>query len=297
MSKSSRMVSVILEWPSYLIENVSSVDIGSIDSTVYSKLNIETSPLQSVISCRYWSVVVRLVRLQRRIGRRVQHTRIHVHRRDDDRRGERRPRLGWVRLRVHAKTLRPELLLRRGGRSRRHHPGLGICGAVGRRRDRAVYRAFLQSLDQGQKIRRCGRLVRRVFRARLRRLCRKCFDGDIRAEMGGQTGRNGDWRGLGGGELDSGGVPTGLIHGHRKDFSIIFCSQFNQILFLFRIFQAAWSFVMSILLLCLINLVPGLHLRQTEEDETRGGDFVEMGEVSLEQNFILRLINKCRLIS
>ena len=54
---------------------------------------------------------------------------------------------------------------------------------------------------------------------------------------------------------------------------------------------------MSILLLSLINFVPGLHLRQTEEDEILGGDFVEMGEVSLEQNFILRSINKYRLIS
>ncbi|OQV11853.1 Ammonium transporter 1 [Hypsibius exemplaris] len=42
---------------------------------------------------------------------------------------------------------------------------------------------------------------------------------------------------------------------------------------------AAWSFGISVIILYLINRVPCLRLRQTEEDEALGGDFVEMGEV------------------
>lgn len=36
---------------------------------------------------------------------------------------------------------------------------------------------------------------------------------------------------------------------------------------------AAWSFVVSIILLFIINKIPGLHLRATEEDELRGLDY------------------------
>lgn len=38
-------------------------------------------------------------------------------------------------------------------------------------------------------------------------------------------------------------------------------------------FCAAWSFVISIILLFIINKIPGCHLRATEEDELRGLDF------------------------
>ncbi|GAU89741.1 hypothetical protein RvY_02253-1 [Ramazzottius varieornatus] len=42
---------------------------------------------------------------------------------------------------------------------------------------------------------------------------------------------------------------------------------------------AAWAFFVSFALLFVINKIPGLHLRQSEEDEVRGGDLAEMGEV------------------
>ncbi|GAU94604.1 hypothetical protein RvY_06344 [Ramazzottius varieornatus] len=42
---------------------------------------------------------------------------------------------------------------------------------------------------------------------------------------------------------------------------------------------AAWSFVISFILLFVINKIPGLHLRVSDEDETIGGDYAEMGEV------------------
>ncbi|OQV25502.1 Ammonium transporter 1 [Hypsibius exemplaris] len=43
---------------------------------------------------------------------------------------------------------------------------------------------------------------------------------------------------------------------------------------------AGWSFFMSLIFLLLINLIPGLQLRQSKEDERLGGDFAEMGEVA-----------------
>ncbi|KAJ3058791.1 hypothetical protein HK102_010315 [Quaeritorhiza haematococci] len=45
---------------------------------------------------------------------------------------------------------------------------------------------------------------------------------------------------------------------------------------------AAWSFIVSYLILTLINFVPGLRLRASEEDELKGGDLGEMGEVAYE---------------
>ncbi|XP_055357688.1 uncharacterized protein LOC129602636 [Paramacrobiotus metropolitanus] len=42
---------------------------------------------------------------------------------------------------------------------------------------------------------------------------------------------------------------------------------------------AVWSFVVTYIILFIINKIPGLHLRQSEEEEELGGDFVEMGEV------------------
>ncbi|KAJ3079052.1 hypothetical protein HK102_004062 [Quaeritorhiza haematococci] len=45
---------------------------------------------------------------------------------------------------------------------------------------------------------------------------------------------------------------------------------------------AVWSFVISYALLFLINLVPGLSIRSSEEDELKGGDLGEMGEVAYE---------------
>ena len=38
-------------------------------------------------------------------------------------------------------------------------------------------------------------------------------------------------------------------------------------------FCATWSFVISIILLFIINKIPGLHIRATEEDELRGLDY------------------------
>ncbi|KAJ3135185.1 hypothetical protein HK101_004267 [Irineochytrium annulatum] len=45
---------------------------------------------------------------------------------------------------------------------------------------------------------------------------------------------------------------------------------------------AAYSFVGSFLILSVINLIPGLHLRPTEDEEILGGDLGEMGEVAYE---------------
>jgi ammonium transporter, Amt family len=36
---------------------------------------------------------------------------------------------------------------------------------------------------------------------------------------------------------------------------------------------AAWSFVISVILLFIINKIPGCHIRATEDDELRGLDF------------------------
>lgn len=44
--------------------------------------------------------------------------------------------------------------------------------------------------------------------------------------------------------------------------------------------QAAWSFVVTVIILFVLNRIPGLHIRQSEEEESNGGDFAEMGEVS-----------------
>ncbi|OQV23844.1 Ammonium transporter 1 [Hypsibius exemplaris] len=41
---------------------------------------------------------------------------------------------------------------------------------------------------------------------------------------------------------------------------------------------AIWAFLISFSLLWVINKIPGLHLRQSEADEARGGDLAEMGE-------------------
>ncbi|RKO89493.1 ammonium transporter AmtB-like domain-containing protein [Blyttiomyces helicus] len=45
---------------------------------------------------------------------------------------------------------------------------------------------------------------------------------------------------------------------------------------------AAWSFVVSMILLAVINKITGLHIRPTEEDEDLGADLGEMGEVACE---------------
>jgi hypothetical protein len=45
-----------------------------------------------------------------------------------------------------------------------------------------------------------------------------------------------------------------------------------------------WAFLVSFIILYTINKIPGLHLRQSEEDETRGGDMAEMGEVRSNTN-------------
>jgi Amt family ammonium transporter len=43
---------------------------------------------------------------------------------------------------------------------------------------------------------------------------------------------------------------------------------------------AAWSFFVSYALLLIINIIPGLHLRITTEEETRGQDYSEIGEAA-----------------
>ncbi|KAI9005384.1 ammonium transporter AmtB-like domain-containing protein [Gaertneriomyces semiglobifer] len=45
---------------------------------------------------------------------------------------------------------------------------------------------------------------------------------------------------------------------------------------------AAWSFVVSCLILYVINKIPGLHLRPTESEEHIGNDLGEMGEIAYE---------------
>jgi len=48
--------------------------------------------------------------------------------------------------------------------------------------------------------------------------------------------------------------------------------------------SAAWAFVFTVLIFqfirLLCHLIPGLHLRLTEEEEKLGGDFINMGEVA-----------------
>ncbi|KAI9356778.1 ammonium transporter AmtB-like domain-containing protein, partial [Zopfochytrium polystomum] len=43
---------------------------------------------------------------------------------------------------------------------------------------------------------------------------------------------------------------------------------------------AGWSFTVAFVLLSVINMIPGLHLRPTEDEEIQGGDLAEMGEVA-----------------
>ena len=45
---------------------------------------------------------------------------------------------------------------------------------------------------------------------------------------------------------------------------------------------AAWSFIISYILLMIINKIPGLELRASEYEETLGSDRAEMGEVAYE---------------
>lgn len=50
---------------------------------------------------------------------------------------------------------------------------------------------------------------------------------------------------------------------------------------------ALWSFVVSIILLFIINRIPGLHLRATEEDELRGLDFKYLLDVDPEGDMMV----------
>ncbi|KAH9267511.1 hypothetical protein BASA83_009900 [Batrachochytrium salamandrivorans] len=43
---------------------------------------------------------------------------------------------------------------------------------------------------------------------------------------------------------------------------------------------AAWSFIVSCIILYLMNIIPGLELRPTPEEEDAGADYTEMGETS-----------------
>jgi ammonium transporter, Amt family len=50
---------------------------------------------------------------------------------------------------------------------------------------------------------------------------------------------------------------------------------------------AVWSFVVSIILLFVINKIPGLHLRATEEEELRGLDFKYLMDVDPEGDIFM----------
>ena len=45
---------------------------------------------------------------------------------------------------------------------------------------------------------------------------------------------------------------------------------------------AAWSFVVSCILLFIINKIPGCHLRESEEDEIRGLDYKYLADADYE---------------
>lgn len=50
---------------------------------------------------------------------------------------------------------------------------------------------------------------------------------------------------------------------------------------------AAWSFVVSIILLFVINKIPGCHLRATEDDELRGLDYKYFHDVDIEDGMMV----------
>lgn len=50
---------------------------------------------------------------------------------------------------------------------------------------------------------------------------------------------------------------------------------------------ALWSFIISLILLSVINKIPGLHLRATEEDELRGLDFKYLMDVDSEGDMMV----------
>jgi Amt family ammonium transporter len=47
---------------------------------------------------------------------------------------------------------------------------------------------------------------------------------------------------------------------------------------------AAWSFIVSCILLFVINKIPGLHIRCTEEEELMGLDFKYLADVDVEDS-------------
>ena len=50
---------------------------------------------------------------------------------------------------------------------------------------------------------------------------------------------------------------------------------------------ALWSFVVSIILLAIINRIPGCHIRATEDDELRGLDFKYFHDVDEEDGMMI----------
>ena len=50
---------------------------------------------------------------------------------------------------------------------------------------------------------------------------------------------------------------------------------------------AAWSFVVSIILLFIINRIPGCHIRATEDDELRGLDYKYFHDVDVEDGMVV----------
>jgi Amt family ammonium transporter len=71
-------------------------------------------------------------------------------------------------------------------------------------------------------------------------------------------------------QLDGSSLPGGGINGN----GILIGYQMVAIVSI-----AAWSFVVTLVLVFVINRIPGLHLRSPEEQELYGDDWGEMGEI------------------
>ncbi len=70
--------------------------------------------------------------------------------------------------------------------------------------------------------------------------------------------------------LDGATIPGGAIDGNGIAIGYAFVSAVSI---------AAWSFVVTMLILFCINIIPGLRIRSSQELEVFGGDWGEMGEL------------------
>ncbi len=70
--------------------------------------------------------------------------------------------------------------------------------------------------------------------------------------------------------LDGAMIPGGAIDGNGIAVGYAFVSAVSI---------AAWSFVVTILILFCINIIPGMRIRSSQELEIFGGDWGEMGEL------------------